>query len=93
MKITLAISVCLLLPLMVSPSHAACKCQCVGGTMTAVCTNAMMDAPTTCAPTPCKAGQPAASQQPSTTSAPKGRCRDERVCDSYGTCRMDRICN
>lgn len=93
MRLKLAILAGLLVPFLMTQASAACKCQCVGGTMTAVCTNAMMDTPTTCAPTPCRTNQPAAGQQPSTTSAPKGKCREERVCDSYGTCRMDRVCN
>jgi len=84
----------LLLPVMISPSNAACRCQCVSGTMTSVCANAMMDMPVTCTPTPCRASQPnqpATGQQPATTS--KGRCREQEVCDSYGTCRTERICN
>ena len=93
MKMRLAILVCLVLPLMGTPSHAACKCQCVAGTMTAICANSMMDMPITCTPTPCRTNQPASGQQPQTAPQPKGRCREERVCDSYGTCRMDRICN
>lgn len=83
----------LLLPVMISPSEAACRCQCVGGTMTSVCTNAMMDAPVTCTPTPCRANQPAAGQQPSANTTSKGKCREERVCDFYGSCRIERICN
>jgi len=93
MRFKLAMTAILLLPAMISPSEAACRCQCVGGTMTSVCTNAMMDTPVTCAPTPCRANQPTAGQQPSGNAGGKGKCREQRVCDSYGTCRMDRICN
>jgi len=97
MRIRLAILAALLLVATDLRTEAACQCQCVAGTMTSVCANAMMDQPVACAPTPCRASQPTSSQQPSTATNPatgaKGKCREERVCDFYGTCRMERVCN
>ena len=96
MRIQLAILAALLLVATNVRTEAACQCQCVAGTMTSVCTNAMMDQPVTCAPTPCRANQTAPGQQPSTATSPatgKAKCREERVCDFYGTCRIERVCN
>jgi hypothetical protein len=91
MKIRLAILAPLFLPMMVSQADAACRCQCVNGTMMSMCDNAMMDMPVSCAPTACK--MPTAKPQQPTAPGASSRCRDERVCDSYGTCRVERICN
>ena len=37
--------------------------------------------------------QDLAARQPAIRLAQKKKCREERVCDSYGTCRMERICD
>ena len=44
-------------------------------------------------PASCRAGQPVASQQQSIVVAQKKKCREERVCDSYGSCRMEKVCD
>ena len=77
-----------------STAEAACTCQCVDGQMQPLCSS-VMDLPPICPPTIC-------SPLPAPTIAPlmpptlpplgTSSCRQAQICDNYGNCRWQQVC-
>jgi hypothetical protein len=78
---------------MCQAAHADCSCQCIDGRMQPVCSN--LDVPPRCPLTFCPLGAPTITPPQVPTVPPAGTrsCRQIRVCDTLGNCRLQRICN
>jgi hypothetical protein len=74
-------------------SHAECLCQCVNGEMQPLC-QSTMDLPPLCPPRLCPLDGPALAPHQRPTLPPIGTtdCGQARVCDTYGNCSWQTVC-
>ena len=72
---------------------AGCACQCVDGRMQPLC-NSTLDLPPICPPTICPIASPSITPINPPTVPPLGAtsCRQARVCDQFGNCRWQQVC-
>ncbi len=75
-------------------AEASCTCQCVDGEMRPLCENAVDLAPI-CPPAICPLADRSFVPLNPPTLPPLGTssCRQARICDSYGNCRWQQVCN
>lgn len=85
-----------LLGLVALPSQAiaGCTCQCVNGRMQPLCDSAI-DLRPICPPTICGITPPSIAPINPPTIPPLGttQCRQAQVCDTFGNCRWQQVCN
>jgi hypothetical protein len=83
----------LLLSLLGGVAHASCVCECVDGRMQPICQNAI-DLPPLCPMTLCPLASPSIAPLPRPTLPPLGtsQCRQARVCDRFGNCQWQQVC-
>ena len=76
-----------------SPSQASCTCQCVDGNMQPLCSNAI-DLPPICPPAICPLAAPSITPINPPRIPPIGTsvCRQARICDQFGNCRWQQVC-
>jgi hypothetical protein len=74
-------------------AKAGCTCECANGQMQPLCENAM-DMPPICPPTICPIASPSIAPIPTPMVPPIGtsECQPERVCDTFGNCRWETVC-
>lgn len=75
-------------------ADAECVCQCTDGQMEPLCQNAI-DLPPICPPTICPTMAPSIAPIAPSTIPPLGtsQCRQASVCDTFGNCQWQRVCN
>ncbi len=75
------------------PAEASCTCHCVDGEMEALCGSAL-DIRPICPPRICPIAGPSIAPINPPTIPPLGTssCRQARVCDSFGNCRWQQVC-
>lgn len=85
---------CLWLAILGAAAHASCYCQCVDGAMQALCDSAI-DLPPICPPSICPLTAPSFAPIGRPTLPPLGTssCRDAQVCDVWGNCRWEQVCD
>ena len=88
-----ALWVGLLLLLLGCAAQASCVCECVDGRMQPICQSAI-DLPPLCPPTLCPLASPSIAPLPRPTLPPLGtsQCRQARVCDRFGNCHWQQVC-
>jgi hypothetical protein len=74
-------------------ADASCVCECVDGHMQPICQSAI-DLPPLCPLTLCPLAPLAIAPLPPLTLPPLGtsQCRQARVCDRFGNCRWQPVC-
>jgi hypothetical protein len=79
--------------LMSARAEASCTCQCVDGEMQPLCSSAI-DIPPICPPRVCPIAGPSIAPINPPTIPPLGTssCRQAQVCDRYGNCRWQQVC-
>ena len=89
---TLLATVALLL-IAITESDAACTCQCVNGEMQPLCSSSI-DLVPICPPTICPLAMPSIAPLAPLTLPPLGTtsCRMAQVCDAFGNCRWQQVC-
>jgi hypothetical protein len=85
--------ICALLTTFLSSAEAACVCRCVDGEMQPIC-NSAMDLPPICPPTICPIAPPSIAPiiPPSVPPLGTSDCRMAQVCNMFGNCRWQRVC-
>lgn len=75
-------------------ADAECVCQCIDGQMEPLCQNAT-DLSPICPPTICPITAPSIAPVAPPAIPPLGtsQCRQARVCDTFGNCQWQRVCN
>ncbi len=75
------------------PAEASCTCQCVDGQMQPLCMSPL-DVSPICPPTDCPIASPSIAPINPPTIPPPGTssCRQARICDPYGNCRWQQVC-
>jgi hypothetical protein len=91
-RVFLCLSVGLAL-LLSAPAEASCTCQCVDGEMQPLCSSSI-DIPPICPPRICPIAGPSIAPINPPTIPPLGTssCRQARICDPYGNCRWQQVC-
>jgi hypothetical protein len=76
-----------------APAEAACTCECVDGEMQPLCSSPL-DIPPICPPRICPIVGPSIAPINPPTLPPVGTwsCRQARICDPYGNCRWQQVC-
>jgi hypothetical protein len=76
-----------------SSAKAACVCRCVDGEMQPLCSSAI-DLPPICPLTLCPLSAPSIVPMAPLTLPPLGSsdCRMAQVCNAFGNCRWQRVC-
>lgn len=92
MKATIIIGALLSL-LWSTQTNAGCLCQCVNGQMQPLCDNSI-EIPPICPPVICPIAPPSIAPIQPPTIPPLGTsfCRQAQVCDTYGNCRWQQVC-
>jgi hypothetical protein len=74
-------------------AHAGCTCQCINGHMQPLC-DSTIDLPPLCPPTLCPLESPSLPPLETPTLPPLGTnsCHQARICDAYGNCRWQEVC-
>jgi hypothetical protein len=74
-------------------AEASCTCQCVDGEMQPLCSSSI-DIPPICPPRICPIDGPSIAPINPPTIPPLGTssCRQARICDPYGNCRWQQVC-
>jgi hypothetical protein len=74
-------------------AEASCTCQCVDGEVQPLCSSSMENPPI-CPPRICPIAAPAIAPIQLPTIPPLGTssCRQAHVCDFYGDCRWQQVC-
>jgi hypothetical protein len=74
-------------------AEASCTCQCVDGEMQPLCSSSI-DIPPICPPRICPIAGPSIAPINPPTIPPLGTssCRQARICDPYGNCRWQQVC-
>jgi hypothetical protein len=77
----------------VGEANAACTCQCVNGNMQPLCDSAI-DLRPICPPTICPITAPSIAPISTPVIPPIGTsaCHQARVCDAFGNCRWQQVC-
>jgi hypothetical protein len=90
MKFVLAVTLWLAL---VAQASAACVCQCVDGRMQPICQSSI-DLRPICPATICPIMSPSIAPLNPPTLPPLGAtsCRQARVCDAFGNCQWQQVC-
>lgn len=89
------VGVTAILLLVLPPSaRAECICQCVNGQMRPLCDNSM-DMRPICPMTICPMASPSITpiQPPMIPPIGTSNCRQARICDAFGNCRWQTVCN
>lgn len=78
----------------VGATHAECICQCVDGEMEPLCESSI-DLRPICPLTMCPIVAPSTAPIDTPTIPPPGtsQCKPARVCDTFGNCRWQRVCD
>lgn len=78
---------------LVGPAMADCTCECVNGRMQPLC-DSSIDLPPICPPTLCPLAAPSLEPLNPPTLPPLGtsECHQARVCDEFGNCRWQQVC-
>jgi hypothetical protein len=76
-----------------APADAACTCKCVDGQMQALCESGI-DIRPICPPRICPIAGPSIAPINPPTIPPLGTssCRQARICDPFGNCRWQQVC-
>lgn len=94
-KLVLAAIAAFTMMMMPSPTWALCVCQCSNGHLLPICDNPLTLPPicpaTPCAMVPVMTPIQTPYQAPYLAPAPRN-CRPIQVCDPYGICRMQQLC-
>lgn len=80
--------------IMCSDAWASCTCKCVDGEMQPLCQNSF-DVPPVCPPAVCSPVPPSVAPIMPPTVPPIGAtsCHPAQVCDQYGNCRWQKVCD
>jgi len=78
---------------LVTSAQAACVCRCVDGEMQPICSSSI-DLPPICPPAICPITAPSIAPIMPPTIPPLGTsdCRMAQVCNMFGNCRWQRVC-
>ena len=93
MRLALAlVSVCVAVLVGVR-AEASCTCQCVDGEMQPLCSSSI-DIPPICPPRICPIAAPSIAPIDPLRIPPIGTssCRQARICDAFGNCRWQQVC-
>ena len=79
---------------LIAEAGAACVCRCVNGEMQPLCSSSI-DLPPICPPTVCPIAMPSVAPLNPPTVPPIGTtsCRQAQVCNTFGQCRWQQVCN
>jgi hypothetical protein len=92
-RTSFVVSLALTFMMIGTSAKAECTCECVNRQMQPLCEDAM-DMPPICPPTICPIAAPSITPIPTPMVPPIGtsRCQPERVCDTFGNCRWETVC-
>ena len=87
-----SVSVCVAL-LLGAHAEASCTCQCVDGEMQPLCSSSI-DIPPICPPRICPLAVPSIEpiNPPKIPPVGTSSCRQARICDQFGNCRWQQVC-
>ena len=93
MKTKIALIASIAIGFCASTAHAECICQCVNGHMQPLC-NSAIDLPPICPPTICPIMGPSIApiNPPAIPPIGTSECHQARVCDTFGNCRWQQVC-
>ncbi len=76
-----------------SEASAGCTCQCINGEVQPLC-DSSIDLPPICPPTVCPIAPPSIAPISPPTIPPIGTsgCYQAQVCDAFGNCRWQQVC-